>query len=47
VLEETAGKDGLTERVFALRTGERWILPDEEGSRPWVTHESAKNLAKP
>jgi N-acyl-phosphatidylethanolamine-hydrolysing phospholipase D len=47
VLEETAEKDGLTDRVFALRTGERWILPDDEGSRPWVTHESAKKLAKP
>ncbi|MFL5456895.1 MAG: MBL fold metallo-hydrolase, partial [Myxococcales bacterium] len=47
VLEDTAEKEGLTERVFALRTGERWILPDDEGSRPWVTHESAKKLAKP
>jgi hypothetical protein len=47
VLEEAAGKDGLTDRVFALRTGERWILPDDEGTRPWVTHETLKKLAKP
>jgi N-acyl-phosphatidylethanolamine-hydrolysing phospholipase D len=47
VLEEEAGKDGLTERVYALRTGERWILPDDDGSRPWVTHEDAKKVASP
>ena len=32
---------GLEERVFALRTGERWMLPDGEGASPWVTHEKA------
>jgi L-ascorbate metabolism protein UlaG (beta-lactamase superfamily) len=46
-LEEQAEKDGLTERVFALRTGERWILPDEDGNRPWVTHEDARKVASP
>jgi hypothetical protein len=37
----------LTDRVFALRTGERWILPDEDGKPPWVTHEDAKKVASP
>jgi len=32
---------GLEDRVFALRTGERWMLPDGEGASPWVTHEKA------
>jgi len=47
LLGEAAEKTGLTDRVFALRTGERWILPDEDGKPPWVTHEDAKNVASP
>jgi hypothetical protein len=32
---------GLQGRVFALRTGERWMLPDGAIGEPWVTHEKA------
>ena len=37
---------GLEGRVFALRTGERWMLPNDEGGAPWVTHEKAPEPAK-
>ena len=41
VLEEEVNRRGLQDRVFALRTGERWMLPDVEGRKPWVTDEKA------
>jgi N-acyl-phosphatidylethanolamine-hydrolysing phospholipase D len=41
VLGEEVERLGLASRVFALRTGERWMLPDGEASAPWVTHEKA------
>jgi L-ascorbate metabolism protein UlaG (beta-lactamase superfamily) len=41
VLGEEVERLGLQSRVFALRTGERWMLPDREDSVPWVTHEKA------
>jgi N-acyl-phosphatidylethanolamine-hydrolysing phospholipase D len=37
-LEDEVEKDALQARVFALYTGERWVLPDD-GSAPWVTRE--------
>jgi len=36
-LQEEAERRGLTRRVFALYTGERWIDPDE--GAPWVTRQ--------
>ena len=36
----------LEDRVFALRTGERWMLPDGEGVSPWVTHEKASEPSR-
>ena len=41
VLEEQVERLGLEGRVFALRTGERWMLPDGQGDKPWVTNEKA------
>ncbi|HYZ88346.1 MAG TPA: MBL fold metallo-hydrolase [Myxococcales bacterium] len=41
VLEEEVEKRHLQDRVFALHTGERWMLPDREGKKPWVTDEKA------
>jgi L-ascorbate metabolism protein UlaG (beta-lactamase superfamily) len=41
VLAEQVEKLGLKDRVFALRTGERWMLPDGEGEKAWVTNEKA------
>lgn len=38
-LEAAVAKKGLEERVFAMRPGERWILPGKEGGRPVVTRE--------
>jgi hypothetical protein len=37
---------GLEERVLALRTGERWMLPHGEGASPWVTHEKSPEPRK-
>lgn len=39
LLADEVERRGLGDRVFALRTGERWMLPDGEGASPWVTHE--------
>jgi L-ascorbate metabolism protein UlaG (beta-lactamase superfamily) len=41
VLAKEAERVGLEGRVFALRTGERWMLPDADDAAPWVTHEKA------
>jgi N-acyl-phosphatidylethanolamine-hydrolysing phospholipase D len=41
VLKEQVDRLGLESRVFALRTGERWMLPDGQGENPWVTSEKA------
>jgi L-ascorbate metabolism protein UlaG (beta-lactamase superfamily) len=41
VLNEQVEQRGLQDRVFALRTGERWMLPDGQGEKPWVTNEKA------
>jgi N-acyl-phosphatidylethanolamine-hydrolysing phospholipase D len=41
VLAEEAQRLGLENRVFALRTGERWMLPDGHSEQPWVTHEKS------
>jgi N-acyl-phosphatidylethanolamine-hydrolysing phospholipase D len=41
VLNEQIEQRGLQDRVFALRTGERWMLPDGQGEKPWVTDEKA------
>jgi N-acyl-phosphatidylethanolamine-hydrolysing phospholipase D len=45
-LGEEVERRGLEDRVFALRTGERWMLPDGEGANPWVTHEKAPEPQK-
>ena len=37
-LTEAVAKGGLEGRVFALYTGERWLMPDD-GAQPWVTRE--------
>jgi N-acyl-phosphatidylethanolamine-hydrolysing phospholipase D len=39
-LEAEVARRGLQARVFALRTGERWLLPD--GAQPWVNAEVAR-----
>jgi N-acyl-phosphatidylethanolamine-hydrolysing phospholipase D len=41
VLAKEAERLGLEGKVFALRTGERWMLPDADDATPWVTHEKA------
>jgi len=41
ILGEEVQRLGLQGRVFALRTGERWMLPDGAIGEPWVTHEKA------
>jgi len=43
-LEEEVERRGLQDRVFALRTGERWMLPDGD-AKPWVTDEKAEPSA--
>ena len=45
-LEAEVERRGLGDRVFALRTGERWMLPDEPGTGPWVTDEKAPEPQK-
>jgi len=45
-LGEEVERMGLEDRVFALRTGERRMLPDGEGASPWVTHEKAPEPRK-
>ena len=37
-LAEEVARRGLSDRVFALYTGERWVEP-EDGAAPWVTRE--------
>jgi len=46
MLEQEVERRGLGDRVFALRTGERWMLPDEQGAGPWVTDEKAPQPQK-
>jgi len=46
MLEAEVERRGLGDRVFALRTGERWMLPDEPGTGPWVTDEKAPEPQK-
>jgi L-ascorbate metabolism protein UlaG (beta-lactamase superfamily) len=41
LLEEEVEERHLEDRVFALHTGERWMLPDVAGKKPWVTDEKA------
>jgi L-ascorbate metabolism protein UlaG (beta-lactamase superfamily) len=40
-LGDEVERQGLEDRVFALHTGERWMLPDGEGASPWVTRKKA------
>ena len=46
LLAQEVERRGLGDRVYALRTGERWMLPDGEGASPWVTHEKAPEPQK-
>jgi hypothetical protein len=39
MLEEETKKRGLEDRVVALRTGERLVLPDGADAKPWVSNE--------
>ena len=45
LLVSESERRGLEGRVFALRTGERWMLPDADDAVPWVTHEKAAERA--
>lgn len=47
VLEQEVERRQLQDRVFALRTGERWMLPDEPGKKVWVTDEKAPEPPEP
>jgi N-acyl-phosphatidylethanolamine-hydrolysing phospholipase D len=46
VLAESARRRGVSDRIFALHTGERWGLPDDGEQPPWVLSESAAKLAR-
>ncbi|HWE26260.1 MAG TPA: MBL fold metallo-hydrolase [Myxococcales bacterium] len=46
VLEAEVMRRGWEDRVFALRTGERWMLPDGQGEMPWVTDAKAPEASK-
>ena len=39
--------DPLGDKVFALRTGERFVLPDAAGEEPWVSDELPPGKAEP
>jgi N-acyl-phosphatidylethanolamine-hydrolysing phospholipase D len=45
MLEDEVARRGLGARVYALRTGERLVLPDAPGAPPWISDEvrSAKS----
>jgi L-ascorbate metabolism protein UlaG (beta-lactamase superfamily) len=46
LLAEEAERRGLSQRIFALRTGERWALPDDPERAPWVLRDKARELAR-
>ena len=46
-LEAANEKRGLGDKVFALRTGERFVLPDAAGEEPWVSDELPPGKAEP
>lgn len=48
LLEEEVGKRQIGDRVFALRTGERLVLPDTAaGKAPWVSSRLPPGVAPP
>ena len=47
LLTAAVQKADLESRVFALRTGERLVLPDEEGSVPWVSNSLPPGVPEP
>jgi len=46
LLEEEVNKQNLGDRVFALHTGERLIVPDE-GEKPWVSNQLPPGKPEP